>query len=374
MTILDQVSQALQNAWNWFTSIGASTSEALTGIGVWIYQGLIWLASILGQWLGSGLAWIASGIAWLGNQLYNLGQWLWNGILWLGSSIINAFKAVFEWLYGIVVNVFNTVVGWVGQFVNFFNNWITSLIVSFRGKLKHLIMYNISMTGIKRSITSFAKDPNPRSLIALFASPIIGAVTAEIMDKLIPVPATQTLQVFPWFALPQISISPISIPQVTIPQYPERGEWLQQTVETGVYPPEYTGAFEVSVKSGTGSTISATVIEGILLQLEAGTGNTVSTTYTEPFVVYELSEAGNTIEAKVYESITLLELSEVGNTVTANIVEILHMLVESGAGSVVEAEVVTTETFTATIIVEEVTAEELYTSAESGAGSVVEVE
>jgi len=348
MTILDQVSQALQNAWNWFTSIGASTSEALTGIGVWIYQGLIWLASILGQWLGSGLAWIASGIAWLGNQLYNLGQWLWNGILWLGSSIINAFKAVFEWLYGTVVSVFNTVAGWVGQFVDSFNRWITSLIVNFRGKLKHLIMYNIAMAGIKRSITSFAKDPNPRSLIALFASPVIGAVTAEIMDKLVPVPATQTLQVFPWFALPQISISPISIPQVTIPQYPERGEWLQQTVETGVTPPEYTGSTDVKSKSGAGNVALITTAELISLQLLSGLGNTTSTAYTEPFSVSEFAGCGNTIQVELYVPAELRLLRGSGNVVSAEYAVALSVSGFAGCGNTVEV----VEAFTLTIVVE----------------------
>ncbi|MCL7390339.1 MAG: hypothetical protein LZ173_10500, partial [Thaumarchaeota archaeon] len=259
MGILEDIQSALQNAWNWFSGIGASVSDALSGIGAWIYQGIVYLSNIFGQWISSGLSWIGSGVAWLGQQLYNFGQWLWNGLLWLGNAIVNAFKAVFEWIYGIATNAFNTFLSWAGGFVNFFNTWITNIILGFRNKLKHLIAYNITMAGIEKTVSSFFTEPSLKKLGGFILAPLAGAFVAEIIDKLIPTPSTEPLQVFPWFTAPAISVTPIAVPEIPVPEAPSIGSWQGFGAGAGIQPPAYGGYTTVKQLNEIGSTVSITV-------------------------------------------------------------------------------------------------------------------
>jgi len=336
MGILEDIQSALQNAWNWFGSIGASVQDALGSVGTWIYQGLVYLSNVLGQWISSGLSWIGSGLAWLGQQLYNFGQWLWNGLLWLGNTIVNAFRSIFEWIYGIAVGVFNTILSWAGGFVNFFNQWFTNLILGFRGKLKQLIMYNITMAGIDKTITSFFTEPSLKKLGGFILAPLAGAFVAEVLDKLIPTPSTQPLQIFPWFTTPSVSLTPIAIPEIAIPQPPSAGSWSQFGT-SGIQPPSYAGYGTIQVSSGVGSICSLNVIGSEYAGLFIGAGNTVSTSTIEPFTVIEYSGLGNIVRITELLPIVATYYSRAGNTVSVAVLPQYTTLEYSGAGSTVDA-------------------------------------
>jgi hypothetical protein len=346
MGILEDIQSALQNAWNWFGSIGASVQDALGSIGTWIYQGIVYLSNVFGQWISSGLSWIGSGLAWLGQQLYNFGQWLWNGLLWLGNAIVNAFKAVFEWIYGIAVGVFNTILSWAGGFVNFFNQWFTNLILSFRGKLKQLIMYNITMAGIDKTITSFFTEPSLKKLGGFILAPLTGAFIAEIIDKLIPTPSTQPLQIFPWFTTPSVSLTPIAIPETATPQPPSTGTWSQFGATSGIQPPSYAGYSTIQTNSGAGSIYSLNVIGSEYAGLFIGSGNTVYTSTIEPFTVIEYSGMGNTAQTVLLAPVTVVYYSGAGNVVSVAVLPQYTTLEYSGAGNTVDTYYLTVEVIT----------------------------
>ena len=412
MGILEDIQSALQNAWNWFSGIGASVTDALSGIGAWIYQGIVYLSNIFGQWISSGLSWIGSGVAWLGQQLYNFGQWLWNGLLWLGNAIVNAFRAIFEWIYGIATNAFNTFLSWAGGFVNFFNTWITNIILGFRSKLKQLIAYNITMAGIEKTVSSFFTEPSLKKLGGFILAPLAGAFIAEIVDKLIPTPSTEPLQIFPWFTAPAISVTPIAVPEISVPEAPSIGSWQNFGVGTGIQPPAYGGYTTVKQLNETGNTVSITVAGVEYSTVRSGAGNTVSVSTVEQYIDVELSRAGNTVDITVIPlqietelsgsgnviSITIIqpflayELSGAGNTVYTEVTAQLTEQRLSGAGNTVVALAVTTEsiatadsytgnivgyeytTYDAVFTVEEITTTQQLTAYElSGAGNTAEV-
>jgi len=341
MGILEDIQSALQNAWNWFTGIGASVSDALSGIGAWIYQSIVYLSNIFGQWISSGLSWIGSGVAWLGQQLYNFGQWLWNGLIWLGNAIVNAFKAVFEWIYGIATNAFNTFLSWAGGFVNFFNTWITNLILRFRNKLKHLIAYNITMAGIEKTVSSFFTEPSLKKLGGFIIAPIAGAFVAEIIDKLIPIPSTEPLQIFPWFTAPAISVTPIAIPEIPTPEAPSIGSWQGFGAGAVIQPPAYGGYTTVKQLNETGNTASVSVAGVEHSAVRSGVGNTVSVSAVEPFTVIEFSGTGNTVSVNVIGLQTETKLSGAGNTISITVLVPQTETKFSGARNILSVTVAT---------------------------------
>jgi hypothetical protein len=335
MGILEDIQNALQNAWNWFSGIGASVSDALSGIGAWIYQGIVYLSNIFGQWISSGLSWIGSGVAWLGQQLYNFGQWLWNGLLWLGNAIVNAFKAVFEWIYGIATNAFNTFLSWAGGFVNFFNTWITNIILGFRSKLKQLIAYNITMAGIEKTVSSFFTEPSLKKLGGFIIAPLAGAFIAEIVDKLIPTPSTEPLQIFPWFTAPAISVTPIAVPEIPVPEAPSIGSWQNFGAGVGIQPPAYGGYTTVKQLNEIGNTVSITVARVEFSTVISGAGNTVSISTINPYTDIELCGAGSIVNITAIPLQTEIKLSGSGNVISITVLQPLLSYGLSGAGNTV---------------------------------------
>jgi hypothetical protein len=335
MGILEDIQNALQNAWNWFGGIGAGISDALSSIGAWIYQGVVYLSNIFGQWISSGLTWIGSGVAWLGQQLYNFGQWLWNGLLWLGNAIVNAFRAVFEWIYGIATNAFNTFLSWVGGFVNFFNTWITNIILRFRSKLKQLIAYNITMSGIEKTVSSFFTEPSLKKLGGFILAPIAGAFIAEIVDKLIPTPSTEPLQIFPWFTAPAISVTPIAVPEIPVPEAPSIGSWQNFGAGAGIQPPAYGGYATLEQLNEIGSTVNITVAGVEYSTVRSGAGNTVSVSTISPYTDIELCGTGSIVNITAIPLQTEIKLSGSGNVISVTVLQpfIIHGL--SGAGNTV---------------------------------------
>jgi hypothetical protein len=338
MGILEDIQNALQNAWNWFSGIGAGVSDALSGIGAWVYQGIVYLSNIFGQWISSGLTWIGSGVAWIGQQLYNLGQWLWNGLLWLGNAIVNAFKAVFEWIYGIATNAFNTFLSWAGGFVNFFNTWITNIILGFRSKLKQLIAYNITMSGIEKTVSSFFTEPSLKKLGGFILAPLAGAFTAEIVDKLIPTPSTEPLQVFPWFTAPAISVTPIAVPEIPVPEAPSIGSWQNFGAGAGIQPPAYGGYATLEQLNRIGSTVSITVAGVEYSTKISGIGNIVSVSTVEQYTAIEFSGAGNTVSVNVIGLQTETKLSGAGSILSVTVITQLTEQGLSGAGNIFKIE------------------------------------
>jgi hypothetical protein len=392
MGILEDIQSALQNAWNWFTGIGASVTDALSGIGAWIYQGIVYLSNIFGQWISSGLTWIGSGVAWLGQQLYNFGQWIWNGLLWLGNAIVNAFKAVFEWIYGIATNAFNTFLSWAGGFVNFFNTWITNLIFRFRNKLKHLIAYNITMAGIEKTISSFFTEPSLKKLGGFIIAPIAGAFIAEIIDKLIPTPSTEPLQVFPWFTAPAISVTPIAIPEIPVPEAPSIGSWQNFGAGAGIQPPAYGGYITVKQLNETGNTVSVSVAGVEYSAVSSGAGNTVSISTISPYTDIEFSGSGNTANVNVIGLQTETKLSGSGNITSIAVIQPLLAYELCGAGNTVRLaetteSIATADSYTGNIVgyeyttydavftIEEIATTQQLTEYElSGAGNTAETQ
>jgi len=222
---------SIVNLWEWLSSIGGQFTNLLGELGAWLYAGLIglgrtiyegvyWFANQLRsaveffstklkeayEWLatyiGNGLAWIGSGLSWIGSQLYNLGTTIYSTLSWIASTAWNLIVGFINWILEQLSNAWNTIVNATNSFINGLNTHLNWWIKSLRDKLKAIITVNASLYGFKRGIEKFMEEPSLKSLLSPILMPIFGAVSAEILDRIIPKPQSEFVTFYLPFQLP----------------------------------------------------------------------------------------------------------------------------------------------------------------------------
>lgn len=282
MGFWEDILNAINGFFEWLSGIGGSVTEPLSTLGSWIYGGFVavgsyiyqgaisfaewiynglkWLADTisekfyesykyLSEWISSGLSWIGSGISVIGQHIYSFGQWIWNSIYWIGQTVWNLILSLINWIIDTIKNAWNQIVSFSSNFINSLNQHINNWIKSFRSKFIQLFTVNTTIALLRRSLDNFITNPNPKSLIGVLASPFLSIFSANILDALIPKPASQEVKIYIPFQLPFWDYTPFSFQIPAIPEYPAPPEAIPPPV-TPPYPqPETVKNITESISS-----------------------------------------------------------------------------------------------------------------------------
>lgn len=195
---------------------------AITGLdtlGSWILEGL----KKFGEWIWSGMKWIAEqigqGLTWAAERLKDFGMWIWNGLKWIGDVAWYALKAVYNFIMQVVNTITTTVKNWYSSVASYINQWFSNLVAGFRNKLKMMIIADTSIVAMWKGLEGITSVKSFNEAVlrvgGIFAAPFLAAFAAEMIDKLVPVPSSTTIELVPQFEFPEI-------PTVEIPiEYPE---------------------------------------------------------------------------------------------------------------------------------------------------------
>lgn len=240
----------LQEGWDrfedWLGSIGQTVSETYGQLGQgimsglmwvgskikdafeWVYDGMVWIGnkfkeawSKLSEWVTCGLQWIGSGLSWIGQNIYNFGHWLYNGIVAAVRWILNAFTTLLNWIASILSSLWNALCNLPSTFVHGFNTMISSWITSIRGKFKDLFIVNTAIPAIGKGIENLSQKPSIGGVVGLFLTPVASMFAAEVLDAVIPKPASKTVTIFPEMELPQWLNPAVEVDMPAEPDAPE---------------------------------------------------------------------------------------------------------------------------------------------------------
>jgi hypothetical protein len=246
---------------NWLSGIGQTLSETWgqLGLGIfaglrwlgdkiyealeWIYNSMVWFANQLrsaleavGQWLWNGLQWIGAGLSWIGAQLYSFGNWIYNSVISFLHWVWSGIQSIINWFASTLASIWNLLSQIPASFVTGFNEFFTNMVVSFREKFKMLFFVNTAIPAITKQIETIPKtitdgllSENPMKgiitpVLGLIATPVVSLMAAEILDSIVPKPASQTINLFPAIEIPMWTptIVEISKPEEEpIPEYLE---------------------------------------------------------------------------------------------------------------------------------------------------------
>ena len=248
MVTWDQIVATVQGFFEWLSGVGAGLTDTLGELGSWLfgglqwlgdrfkeaweyftnwlYEGIKWLADQLYNaynWLATqianGLAWIGSGLSWIGEQIYNFGQWLYNGIVWVAQTIWNTLVGIVNWIIEQLRNAWNSIIGFANGFINSFNQTINDWVKGLRDKFKYFILINTTVPTVLDAYYEFVKEPSLKKLLGILTVPIFGAITAELIDSIVPRPHSRQVIIYPPFNLPFWEYSPFT---PTLPEFPEK--------------------------------------------------------------------------------------------------------------------------------------------------------
>jgi len=250
MDIWGAIYSSIANLWEWLSSIGGQFTNLLGELGAWLYAGLVgfgtslyegitWLANQFRSaieflstkfkeaydWLATnianGLAWIGSGLSWIGSELYKVGVVLYATLAWLANTAWNLIVGFINWVLEQLSNAWNTIVNAANSFINGLNTHLNWWIKSFRDKLKALIVVNTSLYGFRHGLEKFIENPSIKSLISPILMPIIGAISAEIIDRVIPRPQSEFIIFYLPFQLPMWNYTSFTPNLPELPKIPD---------------------------------------------------------------------------------------------------------------------------------------------------------
>jgi len=227
---LGQITNVGQGIFAGLSSVGSFIWKGISDFGDRIRSGLEWLGkkayealTIVGDFLRKGLEtaynYIAHGITWLGNQIYTVGNWIYNGIAWFGKQVIKAIEGLMRWVYDRVVDMGKALTSYYNSVVRSLNEWVSSLHLSWRRKLKQLIVTDLTIYFTWKNFESLSSSGRlrdiPLAFVKSLAIPALAGLVAELVDSLVPTPSTSTLKLFP--EIPELTLAeaPISIPEVS---------------------------------------------------------------------------------------------------------------------------------------------------------------
>jgi len=280
MVSWDDIVNAIQGFYNWLTGIGAGFTNTLGELGSWIFGGFQWLGdrfkegldvlgkwfkdaisyianqlynayNVLVSWISPAIQWIGSGIAWIGQNLYAFGQWLYNGIVWIANAVWDFISSGINWITQQLSNIWNAISDGINWFVSSFNltwsNWIKGL----RAKFKQLLIVNLTVPTTINAFEELVKQPSIKKFLGLVLAPVTGAVVAEIVDKVIPTPSSEQVNIFPPFSLPSwtwTQFSPAKPGYLTAPSVSPLTQPVTPTV-TPVTPVGYGLPYDVTIEN-----------------------------------------------------------------------------------------------------------------------------
>jgi len=244
----------LQTGWqsfqNWLGSIGQTLSETygqlsqgiLSGLMwlgskfyeafEWIYNGLVWIADrlkeayeTLSEWVSTGLQWIGAGLSWLGANFYKLGHWIYNGVVTFVRWVIIALKAIYNWFAGALASIWNGLCSLPSTFVEGFNDFINSFVLSAREKFKSLMFVNLTIPIMGKQIERIPERVSEAksmwgmagAILTPFVTPLATLVLSEVIDAMVPRPSSTNITIFPTMFLPELT--PASL-EVSLPDEP----------------------------------------------------------------------------------------------------------------------------------------------------------
>lgn len=201
--------------WKAITDFGNWLYQGLLGFAEWIYNGIKWIADRIWEALQNAYNWLASGITWLGNQIYAFGNWIYNGIIWLWNTVVNIVVGAFNWIMERLKDIWEVLGAWYGSIVDYVNAWYSNLMVTFRRKLKLMILADVSIYGIWKSMETMTTARSFREIPLAFgkalAMPIFGALVAEMVDAIVPMPSTSSIELVPKIPWGEFKYTPLSI-------------------------------------------------------------------------------------------------------------------------------------------------------------------
>lgn len=247
-TTLDAISNALFPPHNTTPSAQTdpfSIGAGITNLGTLIAQAIMSLANAfgdkfidafqrLGNWFGAALDQLGQ---WLWNTFGNIGssvqqafQWIWNGLVYIADQAVNALQEVWNFIVGLVLSVYNQIGQGLSAIPQTINAYFGTIANSWRGKVKELIIYNLTLHTGWGAISKFADDPmkmlSLKGIASMFVAPfaglITGSVLASVLDSLIP-QSTGTIGLMPEFSLPSLNLQTMSIQNVSKPTAPALG-------------------------------------------------------------------------------------------------------------------------------------------------------
>jgi len=264
MDIWGAIYSSIANLWEWISSIGGQFTNLLGELGAWLYagitgfgtslyEGITWLANQFRSaieflstkfkeaydWLAtniaSGLAWIGSGLSWIGSELYRTGVVIYNKLAWIANAVWNLIVGFINWILEQLSNAWNTIVNAANSFINGLNAHLNWWIKSLRDKFKAMIIVNTSLYGFKHGLEKFIENPSIKNLISPILMPIIGAISAEIIDRIIPRPQSEFVVFYLPFQLPMWNYTSFSPNLPELPGIPDIKEPLKPPA-TGYIP------------------------------------------------------------------------------------------------------------------------------------------
>jgi len=201
--------------WKAITDFGNWLYQGLLGFAEWIYNGVKWIADRIWEALQNAYNWLASGITWVGNQIYAFGNWLYNGIVWLWNTVVNIVVSAFNWIMERLKDIWEVLGSWYAGIVDYVNAWYSNLMVAFRRKLALMIMTDLSIYGIWKSMENMAQarsfEEIPLTFGKALAMPFLGYIMASIVESLVPVPSTKSIELVPKIPWGEFKYTPITI-------------------------------------------------------------------------------------------------------------------------------------------------------------------
>lgn len=157
--------------------------------------------NVFGQWLNNAFTFLSEGVAWFGSQLYNFGNWFYNSVLYLWNWVVNTTTAIWNSMTAWFSGVATAIGSWWTSVITGINTWWTNLLIGFRNKIITTIQADITISmawkGAERLLNPTKFSDIGYGVFGMVASPIIGRLLGEIVNAVVPMPATTTYPLIP---------------------------------------------------------------------------------------------------------------------------------------------------------------------------------
>jgi len=205
--------------------------KGLSALGTWIGTAFKWmrdglrdLGTNLGAWIGKAFEVVGAAISWVAQQIYNFGHWLYNSLKFVWNWLINAMLGIWEGIKDFFAGVATALKNWWGTVTTTVNTWWTNAIKGFRNKMRDIILANITIMGVWKSMEKIWNAKSTKDyafgMIGIIASPIAGHFAGRIIDSVIPVPTTTVFPLIPTIEGFEYTPPSITIETPTEPAYP----------------------------------------------------------------------------------------------------------------------------------------------------------
>jgi hypothetical protein len=187
--------------WDAILKFGETVGQFFQDAYNYLATGITNAFNVFGQWLNNAFTFLSEGVTWIGNQLYNFGNWFYNSVLYIWNWIVNTatgiWTALTEWFSGVA-----TALGtWWGSVTTSINTWWSNLLIGFRNKIITTIQADIAISmawkASERILNPSKLEDVGYGLFGMVASPLVGRLLGELVNAIVPMPATTTYPLIP---------------------------------------------------------------------------------------------------------------------------------------------------------------------------------